>query len=64
MLTEACGGEIMKKPSVFEWNKLFKEGRDNMEDDEVTVRPRSQRTDESVEKLRYLTYPDRSILSI
>jgi hypothetical protein len=34
MLSEAYGGEILKKSSVFEWHKRFKEGWENMEDDE------------------------------
>jgi hypothetical protein len=41
MLSEAYGGEIMKKSSVFEWHKPFKEGLENMEGDERSYRPRS-----------------------
>jgi len=31
---EAYGGKAMKESSVFEWHKHFKDGRDNVEDDE------------------------------
>jgi len=42
----------MKKLSVSEWHKLFKEGHMNMEDDERSDYPGSYRTDENVEKYR------------
>jgi hypothetical protein len=34
MLTEAYGADAMKKSSVFEWHKRFKEGREDVKDDE------------------------------
>jgi hypothetical protein len=34
MLSEAYGREIMKKSSVFEWYKRFRELRENVKDDE------------------------------
>jgi hypothetical protein len=46
MLTEAYGADAMKKSSVFEWHKRFKEGREDVKDDERTARPKSHRTDE------------------
>jgi transposase len=47
MLTEACGADTMKKSSVFEWHKRFKEGREDVKDDERTGRPKTHRTDEN-----------------
>jgi hypothetical protein len=47
MLTEAYGAEAMKKSNVFEWHKRFKEGREDMKDDERTGRPKTHRTDEN-----------------
>jgi hypothetical protein len=44
MLSKAYGGEIMKKSSVFEWHKWFKEGHENVEDNESSGCPRSHRT--------------------
>jgi len=52
MLSEAYGEEAMKKSSVFEWHKWFKEGHENVEDDERSGYPRSHRTNENVEKCR------------
>jgi len=48
VLFKAYGGEAMKKWSVYEWHKQFKEGRENVEDDERS-HPRSHRTTENVE---------------
>jgi hypothetical protein len=47
MLTEAYGTDAMKKPSVFEWHKRFKEGQEDVKDDERTGRPKTHRTDEN-----------------
>jgi hypothetical protein len=43
VLSEAYGGEAMKKLSVFKWHKLFKEGCENVEDDERSGHPRSHK---------------------
>jgi hypothetical protein len=45
LLSEACGREAMKKSSVSEWHKRFKEGPENVEDDERSGRPKSHRID-------------------
>jgi hypothetical protein len=55
MLSEAYGREAMKMSSVFEGQKRFKEGRENVED-ERSGRPRSHRTDENVESVRNLVH--------
>ena len=34
MLQTACGPSCMNRPSVFEWHKRFKEGRESVRDDE------------------------------
>jgi hypothetical protein len=47
MLTEAYGADAMKKSSVFDWHKRFKEGRKDVKDDERTGRPKTHRTDEN-----------------
>jgi hypothetical protein len=51
MLTEAYGADCMKKSSVFEWHKRFKEGREDVKDDERTGRPKTHRIDENVGKV-------------
>jgi hypothetical protein len=61
LLKEAYGAAAMKKTSVFEWHKRFKEGRDDVKDDERSGRPRTHRTDENVEKVRKLVCADRPL---
>jgi hypothetical protein len=61
MLTEAYGTDAMNKSSVFEWHKRFKEGRDDVKDDERTGRPKTHQTDENVEKVRKLVHSDRRL---
>jgi hypothetical protein len=48
MLTEAYGADAMKKLSVFEWHIRFKEGQEDVKDDERTGRPKTHQTDEIV----------------
>jgi hypothetical protein len=38
MLTEVYGADAMKKSSIFEWHKKFKEGWEDVKDDELDVR--------------------------
>jgi hypothetical protein len=47
MLTEAYGADAMKKLSVFVWHKWFKEGREDMKNDERTGCSRTHWTDEN-----------------
>jgi hypothetical protein len=58
-LTEAYSADTMKKSSVFEWHKRFKEGQKDVKDDERTKLPKTHRTDENVEKVRKLVHSDR-----
>jgi mRNA-degrading endonuclease RelE of RelBE toxin-antitoxin system len=51
----------MKKSSVFEWHKRFKEGWEDVKDDERTGRPKTHRTDKNVEKVRKLVRSDRQL---
>jgi hypothetical protein len=45
------GEEAMKNSSDFEWHKLFEVGRENVEDDKRSGRPRPHITNENVEKV-------------
>jgi hypothetical protein len=46
MLTEAYGTDAMKKSSIFEWCKRFKEGREDTKEDERTRRLKTHQTDD------------------
>jgi hypothetical protein len=57
VLSEACGGETIKKSSVFECQKWFKEGYENVED-RISGCPISHRTCEYVGKVQNLLHSD------
>jgi len=40
----------MKKSSVFEWHRCFKEGREDVQDGPSSGQPRTQRTDANVDR--------------
>jgi hypothetical protein len=61
MLSEPYGGEATKNSSVSEWHKPFEEGRESMEDDGRSGRPRSHKIDENVEQVRNLVHSDRRL---
>jgi hypothetical protein len=60
LLSEAYGGETVKKTSVFEWCRRFREGRENVEDDAGSCHSRSHRN-EIIEKMRDLVQSDRHV---
>jgi hypothetical protein len=47
MLTEAYGADAIKKSSVSEWRKRFKEGQEDVKDDKRTECPKTHWTDEN-----------------
>jgi hypothetical protein len=53
LLTVAYGEYAMKKFSVFEWHRRFKEGRD-VPYDRRSGQPKTHRTDENVDRVRTL----------
>ena len=59
-LTVAYGEYAMKKSSVFEWHRRFKEGRD-VQDDPRIGQPNTQRTDANVDRVRTLVRSDRRL---
>jgi hypothetical protein len=51
----------MKKSSVFEWHRWFKEGREDVQDDARNGQPKTQRTDANVGRLQTLVPSDRRL---
>jgi transposase len=45
ILTVAYGEYDMKKSSVFEWHRRFREGREDVQDDPRSGQPKTHRTD-------------------
>jgi len=54
LLTVAYGEYTVKKLSVFEWHRQFKEGREDVQDDPRSGQPKTQRTDANVDRVRTL----------
>jgi len=61
LLTVAYGEYAMKKSSVFEWHRWFKEGREDVQDDTRSGQPKMQRTDANVDRVRTLVRSDRKV---
>ena len=54
LLTVAYGEHAMKKSSVFECHRRFKEGREDAQDDPRSGQPKAQRTNAKVDRVRTL----------
>jgi hypothetical protein len=61
LLTMAYGEYTMKKSSVFEWHRPFKEGREDVQDDPSSGQPKTQRTDANVDRALTLVRSDRRL---
>jgi uncharacterized membrane protein len=51
----------MSKSSVFEWHRLSKEGREDVQDDPRRKQQKTQRTDANVDRVRTLVRSDRRL---
>ena len=51
----------LSRTVVFKWNKTFKEGRENVEDDPHSGRPISSTNDQNVEVVRAVMAKDRQL---
>ena len=58
-LTEAYGDAPLSRTMVFKWHKVFKEGREIVEDDPRSGRPISSTNDQNVEMVRAVIAKDR-----
>ena len=53
------GEYAMKKSSVFERHRWFKEGREDVQDNPRSGQPKTQRTDANVDRVQTLARSDR-----
>jgi len=60
LVTVAYGEYAMKKLSVFEWHRRFKEGQD-VQDDPRSGQPKTQRADANVDRVRTLVHSDQRL---
>jgi len=61
LLTVAYGEYVMKKSSVFEWHRRFKEGREDVQDNPRSGQPKTQRKDAYVDRVQTLVRSDRRL---
>jgi hypothetical protein len=57
---QAHGQEELGFIAVFKWHKYFAQGRDNLEDDKHTGRPRTVRTEFKIQEVATLVRTNRS----
>ena len=57
----AYGKYDVKKSSVFEWHRRFKEGREDVQDDPRSGQLKTKRTDANVDRVRSLVRSDRRL---
>jgi hypothetical protein len=55
----AYGEYARKKSGVFEWHRLFEEGREDAQDETGCGQAKTQRTDANVDRIRTLVRSDR-----
>jgi hypothetical protein len=60
MIKQAHGEEALGHSAVFKWQKCFAEGRDSLEDDEHTGRPRTVRIELKIQEVAILVCANRS----
>ena len=61
MLQTAFEASCMNRASVFEWNKIFKEGRESVRDDERCGRSKEVRTPELIGQIKNFMDKDRCV---
>jgi hypothetical protein len=60
MIKQAYGEETLGRSAAFKWHKHIAQGRDSLEDDEHTSRPRTIRTELKIEEVATLVRANRS----
>jgi transposase len=58
MFKTVSGKSVMSKSNVLKWHKRFREGREDVKDDERQGAPVTKRMDENVTKIKELVQSD------
>ena len=61
LLQEVYCFDTKSRTCLFEWHRRFKERREQVEDDHMSGRPSTSRTDENVERLRQKVWSDHCL---
>jgi len=63
LIQKAYGDETLSRTKVFEWHKLFREGRESVKEDERSGRPTTSRTDDNIATIDKMIKGDRNVTS-
>jgi hypothetical protein len=63
LVQKAYGNEALNRSNVFRWYSRFRDGRELVEDDEGSSRPKSTRTEVNIAAVADLVKNDRRIAS-
>ncbi|XP_054715265.1 protein GVQW3-like [Uloborus diversus] len=58
IINEVYGEEALSRTQVFQWHKNFREGRDDVHDEQRAGRPSTSHTDPNVQKVREVLNTD------
>ena len=61
LLKKVYGDECLSRTQVFEWFKRFKEGREEIGDDQHPSRPSTSKTDANIEKVGEIVWQNRHL---
>lgn len=61
MLQKAYGEEALSKTRIYEWYKMFKEGREEVGDEERRGRPMTSINDQNIEQVKDLVLKNRRL---
>jgi len=61
MLEKAYGDRALPKSTTYDWYKLFKEGRERVEDEECLGRPSTSTDDAHIQKVKELVLANRRL---
>lgn len=59
LLKQAYGDEVLSRARIHAWHKAFKDGREDLEDEQRSGRPSTSKTDEDVDRVREFLNIDR-----
>ncbi|GBM18417.1 Putative uncharacterized protein FLJ37770 [Araneus ventricosus] len=61
MLVKMYGVEVVSKKCVFEWFKRFRDGKEDVEDEQRSGRPPTSTTPDNIERVRRMLPDDRRL---
>ena len=63
LIQKAYGDAALRRTTIFEWHKWFREGRESVMDDERSCQPTTSRTDDSIAAVDKMVKEDRKVTS-